>query len=158
MITKNTQNNRSKEQSQAGIALLYSVVVSAVVLMLGASITGIALRELELVVAADSSSRAFYAADTALECAMYWDRKQGAFSGSGSSIDCAGATGVSVTQDSSNTYTFQLDDQGDASVCAEVFIEKDSASTTPDSIIRARGFNTCVPSDRQAERALRSAY
>ncbi len=56
-----------------GFALLFSILVSVMVLAVGASIINIALKQIILSGAGRESQFAFYAANTGLECALYWD-------------------------------------------------------------------------------------
>ena len=66
-----TQN--SKLKNKRGFTLLFSVLVSVLILAVGASIISIALKQVILSGAGRESQFAFYAANTGLECALYWD-------------------------------------------------------------------------------------
>lgn len=61
-------NNKEK-----GFALLFAVLVSVMVLAVGASIINISLKQVILSSAGRESQFAFYAANTGMECALYWD-------------------------------------------------------------------------------------
>lgn len=56
-----------------GFTLLFAVLVSVLVLAVGASIISIALKQVILSGAGRESQFAFYAANTGVECALYWD-------------------------------------------------------------------------------------
>ncbi|MEK7606341.1 MAG: LamG-like jellyroll fold domain-containing protein [Patescibacteria group bacterium] len=56
-----------------GFTLFYAVLVTSLLLALGLAVYNITLKELILTSDARESQNAFYAADTALECALYWD-------------------------------------------------------------------------------------
>lgn len=56
-----------------GFTLLFAVLVSVLVLAVGASIINIALKQTILSGAGRESQYAFYAANSGLECALYWD-------------------------------------------------------------------------------------
>lgn len=58
---------------QKGFTLLFAVLVSTLVVSISASITSIALRQTILSGTSRESQYAFYAANTVLECAFYWD-------------------------------------------------------------------------------------
>src|SRR3989344_8498174 len=58
---------------QRGFTLLLAALVSSVVLAVGAAIFSIAQKQVTLSVLGRDSQFAFYAADTAAECALYWD-------------------------------------------------------------------------------------
>ncbi len=64
---------RNKVRAQRGFTLLLAALVASVVLALGASIFQIAQKQLVLSSLGRDSQFAFYAADTAVECALYWD-------------------------------------------------------------------------------------
>lgn len=58
-----------------GFAMLFAVLVSSVLLSVGVSIFNLTLKELVLSSSGRESQFAFYAADTGIECAIYWDFK-----------------------------------------------------------------------------------
>lgn len=60
-------------KKQTGFTLLFAVLVSTLVVSIGASIISIALRQTILSGTSRESQYAFYAANTVLECAFYWD-------------------------------------------------------------------------------------
>ncbi len=55
--------------------MLFAVLVSSVLLSIGVSIFNLTLKELVLSSSGRESQFAFYAADTGIECAIYWDFK-----------------------------------------------------------------------------------
>lgn len=59
----------------SGFTLFYAVLVSSLLLALGLAIFNITYKELILSAGARESATAFYAADSGLECALFWDRK-----------------------------------------------------------------------------------
>lgn len=61
------------EKKEKGFALLFAVLVSTLVVSIGASIISIALRQTILSGTSRESQYAFYGANTVLECAFYWD-------------------------------------------------------------------------------------
>jgi len=64
---------RSADASR-GFTLFYALLVTSLLLALGLAVFNITLKELLLSSDARESQNAFYAADAALECALYWDR------------------------------------------------------------------------------------
>lgn len=62
-----------KISNQKGFTLLFAILVSILILAVGASIISIALKQVILSGAGRESQYAFYAANTGLECALYWD-------------------------------------------------------------------------------------
>jgi Tfp pilus assembly protein PilX len=67
-----------QRKNNKGFALLFSVLLASFLLTIGLSIFSIALKELAISTAARQSVRAFFAADSGRECALYWDVKMGA--------------------------------------------------------------------------------
>lgn len=63
----------SKTKKQKGFALLFAVLVSSIVISIGATIISISIRQTLLSSTSRESQFAFYAANTGLECAFYWD-------------------------------------------------------------------------------------
>ncbi|MBP9771847.1 MAG: LamG domain-containing protein [Candidatus Pacebacteria bacterium] len=59
----------------AGFTLFYAVLTASLLLAIGIAIFNITFKELILSSGARESANAFYAADTGLECALYWDLK-----------------------------------------------------------------------------------
>jgi hypothetical protein len=73
--------NKKKQDSirfkkNHGFALLFSVLLSSLLLSIGLSIFRIALKELDISSASRYSINAFYAADSGRECISYWDTKK----------------------------------------------------------------------------------
>lgn len=63
----------SQEKKNKGFTLLFAVLVSVLVLAVGASVITIALKQTILSSTGRESQYAFYAANTGLECALFWD-------------------------------------------------------------------------------------
>lgn len=68
-----------KKKETRGFAILFAVLTASLLMSIGISIFGISLKELSVSTASEGSLIAFYAADSARECALYWDVKVGAF-------------------------------------------------------------------------------
>ena len=58
---------------QKGFTLLYAVLVSSIVLSASLSIINIALKQHKLAALSRESKIAFYAANTGIDCALYWN-------------------------------------------------------------------------------------
>jgi hypothetical protein len=56
-----------------GFTLIFAALIGGLLLAIGGAILGISLRELALSGVARESRNAFYAADSGLNCALYWD-------------------------------------------------------------------------------------
>lgn len=67
-INKNKYKNRKK-----GVALVIAVTTMSLLLSISFSISNIVLRQIRITNINNQSKPAFYIADSALECAFYWD-------------------------------------------------------------------------------------
>ncbi|OHA15300.1 MAG: hypothetical protein A3H57_01555 [Candidatus Taylorbacteria bacterium RIFCSPLOWO2_02_FULL_43_11] len=59
--------------SKAGFSLLFAVLISAMLITIGAAMANLSLREFDLVATVRQSQKAFYAADAGVECALFYD-------------------------------------------------------------------------------------
>jgi len=151
-------------KGKKGFALLVAVVVSTLMLSIGAVIFNTTIKELRLSSLGRDSQFAFYAADSGIECALYWDIRGHEFATSSDSeptnpgTRCAGqditqSSWSVVTSSNSARSSFSLTFPG--GYCSTVVVNKTVATTT----IESRGYNTCNTSNpRRVERALRSEY
>jgi Tfp pilus assembly protein PilE len=145
---------------QRGFTLLIAVVLTSVLLAVGLALLDIAYKQVVLSSTARQSQTAFYTADSALECALYWDQKQNAFSYTTplTSITCSGKT-IAVTSSVSSgvrTSTLSVPCETGAGTAALVTVTKDTIGATR---LYASGFNTCNASDpRRLERGLLAVY
>lgn len=64
---------QNKSNNQKGISLIISLFTITFLLAISFSISGIILRQFRIINTSINSEAAFYAADSALECALYWD-------------------------------------------------------------------------------------
>ncbi len=71
----NEASTKAKRKS-GGFTLFVAVLVSSLLLAVGFSIGNIVLKQLTIAGGGGGSLVAFYAADSAVECATYWDRKK----------------------------------------------------------------------------------
>ncbi len=134
--------------TKSGFTILIAVVIASILLIIALAIGDIALKEKILTASGKESQIAFYAADTGVECALYWDQKQGVFSArnlngsdnSGSAIpsplfNCNGQqishvknldTGLSIANipGGDATVQFQIDNLTSDGACAIVSIRK----------------------------------
>ncbi len=161
-----------KESNNKAFALLYAALLSSLVLSIAMSITIIILKDLQLSSMARESQKAFYAADSAAECALYWDFRKNVFATSTATttgVFCAGQDIADPAHELTGTnydgvqgvggtnvtkYKYEIDNK----YCAVVFVYKNT--TPPKTVIEARGYNT--PCDKQSrirlERAVKLQY
>jgi len=177
------QCNRKK-----GIALLMAMIVTGTLLLIVYSLSSISYKQLILSYTGKESQLAFYAADTGIECALFWDTKnpssfsgQSAFSTStaATSISCSGnvisakpknvptvpqatntVLGGGGIRNATSTFHILIDKAlGLDGPCAIVRVGKRYTGNQLFTTIISRGYNTCdINSDRRLERALRAIY
>lgn len=154
--------------------------MASILVSIGAAIFDIVSKQVVLSSAGRESQLAFYAADSGVECALFWDR-QGAFSSTSAqfwndgqpiagSVPCGGAT-----PNANNTFTGTPDSAGNpvlsatvsfsfngdnAKPCATVTVTKTyNADATVDTTIDSRGHDTCVLSNPlRLERGIHVKY
>jgi Tfp pilus assembly protein PilX len=151
------------KNTQKGFTLFIAVLVGSLMLAIGFSIFNLTFKELLLSASARDSQIAFYAADTGLECALYYDQKEDIFSiaaGVNSvSITCAGQPSLIVPRGRTldgDTYTWNwVLDNG--KLCTVIEVSKDT--DVQRTVIRSFGYSTCSSTDpRRTERGLRVTY
>jgi Tfp pilus assembly protein PilE len=144
-----------------GFTLLISVILSSVILSVGLALADVAYKQVVLASTARQSQYAFYAADSALECALYWDQKQDEFDytsePSSGTITCENSSinFTTSTSGSSRTTTFSIPCASGGSQSNVVVYKQATGATS----IYANGFNDCNASDPQRiERGEKSSY
>lgn len=165
-----TKDNYIKKNNN-GYVLLFSVLISGIILAIGIGIANITLKSIILSSASRDSQFAFYAADGGGECALYWDTKHGGFTDTvfatstestppSSGVSCNGQDIASSWVISNMTATsadtvFSITLSG--GVCSTILVSKtDSGGVTK---IESRGYNTCdINFPRRLERAIRITY
>lgn len=133
-----------------GITLLLAVFVSSLTLTLGMGIFTLLFSEVEFSGTAKESVLAFYAADSGIECALYWDIQQNAFATSStSSINCDDDSFVVGGPSGFSRFTISFNDNS----CATVEVTKST-----DTTIVSQGKNFCTNSSKTVQRGLRVNY
>lgn len=147
---------------QRGFTLLIAVILASVALSIGIALLDIAYKQVVLASAARQSQTAFYHADTALECALYWDQQANAFSYSNPALEitCNTET-LALTANnapappSPRVRTFTIPCEGSGVSASTTIYKWNTGSTT----IYASGFNTCDEDNiRRVERGLKVTY
>lgn len=154
-----------------GFALLLSLIVTSILLVVGLGVSGVAFREIQLSGFGNQSEIAFYAAETGLECGMYWDKvmapvltDDGDDTNDNASVFVDGSpvpppiscNSVDITpspliDSSGDTVEFNLGSGN--TPCAEVDVTKIEEASHPGSLawakttITSTGYNTCDDSD-----------
>ncbi len=174
---ENTMNLGWKKLSRsrkttAGFTVLFAVIVSSLILALGLGIVAITMKEVRLSSTGRDSQLAFYAADSGLECAQYFDLVQTAFPTSTSAmlvnpIKCNGQdmSVIPVGNGSSATSTFTMYMGYAENIpivkgsCALVTVSKSMVNGSSTTVIDSRGYNSCdLSNTRRLERGYRVQY
>jgi len=134
---------------QRGFTLLLAALIASIVLSLGAAIYTIAVKEVILSSLGRDSQFAFYAADTASECALFWDLRYGYFATSAPASvvapdpQCAGQTFTADGRSAVFPYTMSFEFSPN-NYCADVTVQKslDSQTGVIRTVIHADGYST----------------
>ncbi len=144
-------------EPNAGFTILYATLVASIVLAFSASMASLVVRETRLAGLSEQSQTAAQAADTGIECAMYWDG-QGAFSQE-TDIIC-GNRDYNVSQVVGNIQTaqgtesdFEVFLQG-GEICAQVRVTKSGDNTA----ITSYGYAPCDADTQQVRREASVEY
>ncbi len=178
----------NKRMTNKGFALFLAVVIMSILLSISYSIVNISTKELILSMSSRESQFAFYAADSGIECAMYWDFKNlepdldgnqisiSAFdkNSNGANVNCNGAGNIAnwtkpLPSRSGNIITtdtsFDIKNLNSSDGCVSVFVKKTENVdglgniTSITTNIESRGYNTCdVNNPRRVERGIETNY
>jgi len=157
-------------KNEKGFTLFVAIIITSTLLLVSMGLIAVSVQESFLTSAGRDSQNAFYAADSAIECALYWDVNNP----SGvSAFATSSQTTINCNQDSANnpnpsnpvggptqppfTMTFFSNPGDPANLnCAKVYVTKNDDGTT---VIDSHGYNTCnTTNPRRVERAIRVKY
>lgn len=164
--------------SQKGFVVLFTVLISSIVLLMSLGIMSISTKEVLLSIQSRDAAKAFFAADAGMECALYADRQHTGGSAflAGDPVSC---NGVPVNMISTTSpYQFYVDLGSNANVgCAKVtvttpysYVNSSGNTVQMTSKIESLGYNTPFTSDgdcgqlsdannpRRIERGYRATY
>jgi hypothetical protein len=150
MQGKNSKKNK-------GFVMLFAVTLAAILLSIALGVAEIAQKEIKFGTSAKNTNDAFFAADTGVECALYWDKiANNAFSWGNQNnvtkINCASFPDIinSFTESSGtldSIYDFEIHGLGSAGkscVRVNVLKEKPDASKIV-TTITSKGYSTSDP-------------
>lgn len=163
----NTKNIKNK-----GFTLLVAIITTSMLLIVSFVVVNIALKQIILANAGRESQHAFYAADSGVECAVYWDLKNSSLSEfdmvTPGTITCDGQTISSGSQvvptipsqpsvvggNSNSIFKIEF-----TKGCAIVRVRKVDNAGIITTTIDSRGYNTCNTSAlRRYERGVVLTY
>ncbi len=154
-----------KQNLQSGFTLLIAIAITGTLLLVATGIVNLAVKQSLISSSGKESQLAFYAADTGMECALYWDAKNPSADQSAFAITTT--TLINCNKDSANPANQWTVGGSAVSVislitflpdpyCAIVTVTKNGNGTT---LIESKGYNTCDPANpRRVERAVRATY
>ena len=150
---------RKKED---GFVALFTVLLVSVILAMALGIASLSLKEIVLSSSASEGSKAFYAADSGIECGLYLERST---IGPINSFDCNGLslpTSSSNDPDAEEVVEFDLPLGESGELCARVKIMREVTSGLGYSTaIDSKGSNMpCDDPDnpKRVERSIRVTY
>jgi len=162
--------NNNKKNIKNGFALLFAVFVSSMILSIALGVLNMTFKEILFSTSSKDGIDAFYAADTASECALYYDSAEeinNAFTGTyGGPTYCNGNIFSIITELPDSRYTFTVYGLGPSSkACAEVILEKTSIPPDVFTKIISIGYSNggeapgaCTPTETSSQRALELNY
>ena len=155
----------SERSESKGFTLFIAMVVMGTLLLIAAGITSLAVKQSFISSTGRESQNAFYAADTGIECALYWDVQnpsgKSAFSTStASTITCNNSANLPVGGggygNPTSVFSFTLTPD---IYCASVSVTKVYIGPVLRTTIESKGYNTCdTTNPRRVERAVRATY
>lgn len=155
--------------AQRGFTLLMAVILASVLLTVGLALADIAYKQVVLASSGRQSQFAFYAADSATECALYWDQKFNAFA-HGKPVRQINCDGAAITPTITGTGDTKVTTFSLACVegtTATVVVYKTDPNLPNETCgggdsktcIYADGYNTCDTGDpRRIERSLKTFF
>lgn len=164
MKNKIFKRNKISNIKNNGFVVLYTMILASIILAIAMGILRIALKEANFSVSARAGNEAFFAADTGVECALFYDKSDptlNVFSGTlDHQMKCAGQNIVVSSIGSligSGSWSFEVRNLGESGkACADVTLIRDIASNT--TTIISTGYNNCYTNSGVAVRELKVTY
>ena len=155
-----------KINKDKGFVILFAITLASILLAITLGVANIALKEINFSSSARDSNEAFFAADTAIECALANDKgDDNPFVPNGPGKANCLNTNIDVAGD--NPWSFTIAGLGNATpprACAVVTVTKDipGTATAVRTVIDSKGYNTgdsnCASSPNRIERELQLSY
>lgn len=156
------KNKESFKVKERGVTLYIALAVTSAMVLVSFAVINVTVKQLGISSFSRDSQIAFFAADSGVECALYWDLKSGAnpFSTSTSPIPSITCHGSTVTQSrnyngtiATSTFSFS------PTPCSSVSVVKRYVGSEIKTKIESRGYNSCSTSNpRRVERAILVNY
>lgn len=136
--------NHAYKIQESGIALFIAIIFASVVLLIGVALASFGYKQVILSSSAVNSQKAFYAADSSLECILYADQQfPSMFQGTAlKSFSCGGMnysfTGVNVP--GYYKYNIQNITNSMLKTCADVVVYKTDSPSVHTTYIFSTGY------------------
>lgn len=155
-------------KKEKGFVALFTVLLVSVILSMAIGIASISLKEIVLSSSASDGSKAFYAADSGIECALYYDRINpvtGSFFAN--NFSCNGNTPDPIPTpysdfESDEIYDFEIPFGAGNELCAVVKVKRGITSGLNYTVlIESKGSNLpcdTVDNPKKVERSIRVTY
>ena len=148
---------------KGGYAILFTVVVVAIVSMITMGLSNAAYKQIILSSVAKDSTTAFYQSDIASECALYLDNQYSMIPPTNPNPWTCGGYTLVYNPPSVNgavtTYNLNPSNETDTGKCFRVDVTKTNTGSLIATEVLARGYNICDKSNiRTVERAVKIDY
>ncbi|MDP3052142.1 MAG: hypothetical protein Q8N42_01405 [bacterium] len=147
---------QEKNINKNGFTLLLAILITSIALAISSGLSAFVIRGLSISIIGRESQKAIFAADSGIECVLYWDFNQNKFATTSSpqTISCAGSNYTVGGPGGVSIFTLNFNN----GACAVVEVNK-IIETYPGTRVESRGRSTCVVgSSNRVERALRVVY
>ena len=166
--------------SNRGISLFIAVTIMGILLLISYAVVNITIKGTQFATSGRDSQYAYYAAESGIECAEYWDAKNDVFATTtaGTILRCGDQSNIVGGQSmvsfgtSTNTRIGGGGDTNQTSVfgltfaagtdgvgtCAVITVRKYYQGSILKTYIKSRGYNTCAASSRRVERGIEVSY
>ncbi len=148
-------------KSQEGFVALFTVLLTSVLLAMAVGIASIALKEIVLSSSASDGNKAFYAADSGIECALYFDRQNPGFGNFGNGLRCNDHMPLMTAPAGPEIYIFKIPFGENDELCADITVERGLTGLSYQTRIESKGSNTpCddLNNPKRVERSVRVTY
>lgn len=157
-------NNKTlKNNKKGGYAILFTVAIVAVISMITIGLSNATYKQIILSSVARDSAKAFYEADIASECSLYFENNElyNTYT-SGSSFSCGGHSLLYTMKpkvSNVTTYEFEPENYVASAKCFYSSVKKTEGEDYISTVIETRGYNICDANNiRTVERAIRVTY
>ncbi len=152
-------NTYTKIRRDKGYAILFTVVVVSIISMITIGLSNAAYKQLILSSVARDSTTAFYQADIASECALFFDNEQDASTRPDVVAFTCAETSLVFNKIADGSYTITPPNGNSKDKCFRININKAITESLTSTEVEAMGYNICDKNSfRTVERSLKVTY